>query len=76
MGLFDFTRDLTTCKGCATVSGGLQKICPNCGATGASLEYYSRITGYCQRIGNGDSCTGGWNDSKVAELRDRRRYCI
>jgi len=76
MGLFDFTRDLTTCKDCATVSGGLQKVCPNCGATGAALEYYSRITGYCQRIGSGDSCTGGWNDSKVAELRDRRRYCI
>jgi anaerobic ribonucleoside-triphosphate reductase len=76
MGLFDYTRDLTTCKNCASVSGGLQKACPNCGATGAALEYYSRITGYCQRIGSGDSCTGGWNDSKVAELRDRRRYCI
>lgn len=76
MGLFDFTRDLTTCKGCTTVSGGLQKVCPNCGATGSSLEYYSRITGYCQRIGSGDSTTGGWNDAKVAELRDRRRYCI
>ncbi|HEY3422169.1 MAG TPA: anaerobic ribonucleoside-triphosphate reductase [Methanocellaceae archaeon] len=76
MGLFDFTRDLTTCKNCSSVSGGLQKVCPSCGATGAALEYYSRITGYCQRIGSGDSTTGGWNDSKVAELRDRKRYCV
>lgn len=75
MGLFDYTRDLTTCKQCATVSGGLLKACPNCNATGAALEYYSRITGYCQRIGSGDN-GGGWNDAKIAELRDRKRYCV
>jgi anaerobic ribonucleoside-triphosphate reductase len=74
-GLFDYTRDLTTCRNCATVSGGLLNACPNCGAIGQDLEYYSRITGYCQRIGSGDSA-GGWNDAKIAELRDRKRYCI
>lgn len=76
MGLFDYTRDLTTCKKCSTVSGGILKSCPNCNSTGSSLEYYSRITGYCQRIGSGDNTTGGWNDAKVAELRDRKRYCV
>ncbi|HMK46271.1 MAG TPA: anaerobic ribonucleoside-triphosphate reductase [Methanocella sp.] len=75
MGLFDYTRDLTTCRKCATVAGGLLSICPNCGARGNDLEYYSRITGYCQRIGSGDSA-GGWNDAKIAELRDRKRYCV
>jgi ribonucleoside-triphosphate reductase len=74
-GLFDYTRDLTTCRKCATVSGGLLSACPNCGGSGSDLEYYSRITGYCQRIGSGDSA-GGWNDAKIAELRDRKRYCI
>ncbi|MCD1294595.1 anaerobic ribonucleoside-triphosphate reductase [Methanocella sp. CWC-04] len=76
MGLFDYTRDLTTCKKCTTVSGGLLNKCPNCGASGNDLEYYSRITGYCQRIGSGDINTGGWNDAKIAELRDRKRYCV
>ncbi|OPY29136.1 MAG: anaerobic ribonucleoside triphosphate reductase [Methanocella sp. PtaU1.Bin125] len=74
-GLFDYTRDLTTCRNCATVSGGLLSACPNCGSGGSDLEYYSRITGYCQRIGSGDSA-GGWNDAKIAELRDRKRYCV
>ncbi len=74
-GLFDYTRDLTTCRKCCTVSGGLLNACPNCGGKGQDLEYYSRITGYCQRIGSGDSA-GGWNDAKIAELRDRKRYCI
>jgi ribonucleoside-triphosphate reductase len=74
-GLFDYTRDLTTCRKCTTVSGGLLNACPNCGGKGADLEYYSRITGYCQRIGSGDSA-GGWNDAKIAELRDRKRYCV
>lgn len=76
LGLFDYTRDLTTCKKCSTVSGGLLSSCPNCGATGSSLELYSRITGYCQRIGSGDMSTGGWNDAKLAELKDRKRYCV
>jgi ribonucleoside-triphosphate reductase len=76
MGLFDYTRDLTTCKNCTTVSGGLLSSCPNCGATGSTLEYYSRITGYCQRIGSGGNNTGGWNEAKLAELKDRKRYCV
>jgi ribonucleoside-triphosphate reductase len=76
MGLFDYTRDLTVCKSCSKTSGGLQVKCPQCGATGGMLEYYSRITGYCQRIGSGSNQTGGWNDAKVAELRDRKRYCV
>jgi ribonucleoside-triphosphate reductase len=75
VGLFDYTRDLTTCRNCATVAGGLLSACPSCGATGKDLEYYSRITGYCQRIGSGDTA-GGWNDAKIAELRDRKRYCV
>lgn len=75
-GLFDYTKDLSVCKNCATTTGGLVDKCPTCGATGASLEYYSRITGYCQRIGTGSNQTGGWNAYKQAELRDRHRHCI
>jgi anaerobic ribonucleoside-triphosphate reductase len=71
MGLFDYTKDITVCKACAAVSGGLSNTCANCGS--GKVEWYSRITGYCQRIGQGGQ-TGGWNDYKLSELADRRRY--
>jgi anaerobic ribonucleoside-triphosphate reductase len=71
MGLYDYTKDITVCKACAAVSGGLQSSCPACNS--GKVEQYSRITGYCQRIGHGGQ-TGGWNDAKMSELKDRRRY--
>jgi ribonucleoside-triphosphate reductase len=76
LGLFDYTKDLTVCKQCGTTSGGLIPKCPRCGNSGASLEYYSRITGYCQRIGTGTNTTGGWNKYKLAELKDRKRHNV
>jgi len=76
VGLFDYTRDLTTCKNCGRVTGGLHERCPNCGASGEAIEYYSRITGYYQRIGSGSDKTGGWNSAKISELRDRKRYTV
>ncbi len=73
-GLFDYTKDVTVCKKCGIVSGGLVSSCGNCAASSCDLEYYSRITGYCQRIGHSGSYNGGWNDAKISELRDRKRY--
>jgi hypothetical protein len=32
-----------------------------------NLEYYSRITGYYQKV-------SGWNQGKLQEFNDRRRY--
>ena len=32
-----------------------------------NLEYYSRITGYYQKV-------SGWNEGKLQEFKDRKRY--
>ncbi|MEA1925304.1 MAG: anaerobic ribonucleoside-triphosphate reductase [Candidatus Altiarchaeota archaeon] len=36
---------------------------------GKPLEHWSRITGYYQNI-------DGWNEGKMQELKDRRRYGV
>jgi ribonucleoside-triphosphate reductase len=66
---FTYTRDLTICTKCSTVTSGLLSECPRCGASGDDVEQWSRITGYYQRI-------RGWNAGKQMELRDRRRHFI
>jgi ribonucleoside-triphosphate reductase len=66
---FAYTRDLTICQKCSSVMPGLLSTCTNCGATGDSLEQWSRITGYYQQV-------RGWNAGKIAELKDRHRYSV
>ncbi|MEM2916859.1 MAG: anaerobic ribonucleoside-triphosphate reductase [Candidatus Bathyarchaeia archaeon] len=66
---FTFTRDLTICRQCSTVEGGLLSTCRQCGAEGEDLEHWSRITGYYQQV-------RGWNNGKKRELQDRQRYAI
>ncbi len=66
---FTFTRDLTICRKCSTVTSGLLDTCPKCGTTGDDVEQWSRITGYYQRV-------RGWNAGKQRELQDRRRYVV
>ncbi len=66
---FAYTKDLTICTGCSKVHSGLVPTCPNCGATGDALEWWSRITGYYQRVKS-------WNAGKRAEFAERRRYSI
>ncbi len=64
---FTYTKDLTICTRCSKVESGLLPKCPNCGSVDPELEWWSRITGYYQRV-------KGWNAGKRAELSDRRRY--
>lgn len=66
---FAYTKDLTICKNCGMVQGGLLKECPECGAEGRSLEHWSRITGYYQEV-------SGWNAGKIQELAERHRYTL
>jgi ribonucleoside-triphosphate reductase len=66
---FTYTRDLTICQKCNTVEGGRLQSCKKCGANGDDLEYWSRVTGYYQRV-------RGWNSGKVQEFKDRHRYEI
>jgi ribonucleoside-triphosphate reductase len=64
---FAYTKDLTICLNCSKISAGLLDSCPNCGASGEQIDWWSRITGYYQRV-------KAWNAGKRAELRDRHRY--
>ncbi|MCX8204950.1 MAG: hypothetical protein N3H31_04800 [Candidatus Nezhaarchaeota archaeon] len=64
IGYFAYTKDLTICESCFTVSSGLNESCPSCGS--ASVRYWSRVTGYYQEV-------SGWNSAKRRELKDRYR---
>ncbi len=64
VGYWAYTKDMTYCKKCQKVYGGIQSSCPNCGSL--EVECYSRITGYYQRV-------SGWNEGKRKELEDRYR---
>ena len=64
IGYFAYTKDLTLCITCRSVSGGLKDKCVNCGSS--NVEWWSRITGYYQNV-------TGWNKAKRRELTDRYR---
>ena len=66
---FAYTKDITICSKCSKVSAGLLKSCPNCGAGEEQVEWWSRITGYYQRVRS-------WNSGKQHELSDRHRYSV
>jgi len=65
IGYFAFTKDMTICLDCATVSAGLKESCPKCRSE--HVEYMSRVTGYLQAV-------SGWNEAKKHELKGRNRY--
>ncbi len=64
IGYWAYTKDMTFCRQCKRLHGGILKKCPSCGSE--NVEWYSRVTGYYQRV-------SGWNDGKVKELFDRKR---
>jgi ribonucleoside-triphosphate reductase len=64
VGYWSHTKDITMCRSCGFVGGGLREKCPICGSI--SLKQYSRITGYYQDVSS-------WNAAKRQELRDRHR---
>ena len=67
VGYWAYTKDFTMCKVCNHVEGGLKNKCSKCGSN--QVEWYSRVTGYYQRVSN-------WNEGKKRELLDRRRSLI
>ena len=67
VGYYAYTRDLTICNSCGTVSPLMNKLCPNCGSS--SVEWWSRVTGYYQAV-------SGWNEGKRQELQDRFRVVV
>ena len=64
IGYWAYTKDMTFCRDCSKLSGGINRNCPFCNSK--NVEWYSRVTGYYQRV-------SGWNDGKKQELLDRKR---
>jgi anaerobic ribonucleoside-triphosphate reductase len=67
VGYYAYTKDLTICNNCGTVSPLMSKLCPNCGS--GNVEWWSRVTGYYQAV-------SGWNEGKRQELNDRYRVRV
>jgi ribonucleoside-triphosphate reductase len=67
VGYYAFTKDLTICNNCSTVSPLMNKLCPNCSSD--NVEWWSRVTGYYQAV-------SGWNEGKKRELLDRYRIKV
>ncbi len=64
IGYYAYTKDLTVCNNCGTVSPLMSNLCPNCASD--NVEWWSRVTGYYQAV-------SGWNEGKKRELQDRYR---
>ncbi len=62
-----FSPEFTVCEDCNRTTRGLKKKCGYCGSS--NVYGVTRIVGYFSRI-------DGWNDGKLAELKDRRRETI
>lgn len=63
LGFWTYTSAYSICIAEGKLINGIQ---PKC-ACGSDTEMYDRITGYLQKV-------SGWNPSKKAEFKDRRRY--
>ncbi|MBN1615138.1 MAG: anaerobic ribonucleoside-triphosphate reductase [Deltaproteobacteria bacterium] len=59
-----FSPDFTACSDCGRTVRGLAEGCPFCGSN--NVEGIARITQYFSKV-------SGWNQGKLAELRDRYR---
>jgi ribonucleoside-triphosphate reductase len=66
---FAYTLDFSQCLKCNTFSTGIYNECPKCGASGDYIEWWSRVTGYYSRVKR-------YNDGKMQEWKDRKRYNI
>ena len=64
---FAYTKDLTYCNLCKRTISGVYEKCPNCGASGDDIQWYSRVTGYYTPVKS-------WNKGKLREFMDRHKY--
>ena len=62
---FAVSRDLTICKSCKQIVYQIEEKCPHCSSE--DIIRLARITGYIQTIDM-------WNDGKIEELKQRKRY--
>ena len=66
---FAYTKDTTYCNSCHRTFGGVYEKCPNCGALGEDVQWYSRVTGYITPVKS-------WNKGKMKEFMDRHKYKV
>jgi anaerobic ribonucleoside-triphosphate reductase len=66
---YAYTKDTTYCSNCKRTFGGVYEKCPNCGAAGEEVQWYSRVTGYITPVKS-------WNKGKLQEFMDRKKYSI
>ncbi|PIU72757.1 anaerobic ribonucleoside-triphosphate reductase, partial [Candidatus Woesearchaeota archaeon CG06_land_8_20_14_3_00_33_13] len=64
---FAYTKDMTYCNSCKRTLSGVYEKCPNCGASGDDIQWYSRVTGYYTPVKS-------WNKGKLREFMDRHKY--
>lgn len=77
IGFWSYTLDFTICNNCQQTF--LQEIneCPNCGSK--ALTVYSKITGYYVPVYKTDEEGNKhrqWNDGKVGEFNERKRFTL
>ncbi len=67
VGFWSYTLDFSICEDCgATILKAVDE-CPHCGSH--NILTYSKITGYYTPIKN-------WNNGKLGEFKDRKRYIL
>ena len=67
VGFWSYTLDFSICEDCgATILKAVDE-CPHCGSH--NILTYSKITGYYTPIKN-------WNNGKLGEFKDRKRYML
>lgn len=78
IGFWSYTLDFTICNNCQQTFLQALDECPNCGST-TNLTVYSKITGYyvpVYKIDENGVKQRQWNDGKVGEFQERKRYSL
>lgn len=78
IGFWSYTLDFTICNNCQQTFLQEIKECSNCGST-TNLTVYSKVTGYyvpVYKIDENGVKQRQWNDGKVGEFQERKRYSL
>lgn len=74
IGYLAFTKDLSQCVECKSITPGLINECPKCKS--GNLNWLSRVTGYYSEVAQireGKEGNSRWNAAKKKELHDRNK---
>lgn len=77
IGFWSYTLDFTICNNCQQTYLQEIKECPNCGSKAVTV--YSKITGYYTPVYKSDedgNIKRQWNDGKIGEFGERKRFTL